>query len=194
MFNKDFYSTPYEVIAKMVFHVEHILQQRVCKVLEPSAGKGNICDYIVKHYGIDKRFITALETDIELKAILADKDYISRYRMHDETGDFLTHRKGKYELILMNPPFSTGDKHLFHAWDILEKGERVCLLNKETYDNPYTKSRMRLRNIIDDYGTVEYLGQCFKGSERTTDVEVLLVHLKKEKSADKFHRLFDNLH
>ena len=45
MFNKNFYPTPSSVIKKMLdgFHVK-----TTSKILEPSAGKGDICDYLIE--------------------------------------------------------------------------------------------------------------------------------------------------
>lgn len=57
MFNKDFYPTPDDLIRKMLVNIKHISNMN--KILEPSAGKGNILDYIFKaelsHYYNDYR-------------------------------------------------------------------------------------------------------------------------------------------
>ena len=44
MFNKDFYPTPNEVIEQMMFGID--IANNV--FLEPSAGKGNIIDYLTE--------------------------------------------------------------------------------------------------------------------------------------------------
>jgi hypothetical protein len=84
-----------------------------------------------------------------------------------------------YDAIVMNPPFSEGAKHLLKAWSFLHCGEIVCLLNEETIKNPYTEERKRLAQIIQQFGDVEYLGDCFSTAERQTSVNVVMVYLKK---------------
>ena len=43
MFNKDFYPTPENLISKMFSKVN---KKSIKNILEPSAGKGNIVDYL----------------------------------------------------------------------------------------------------------------------------------------------------
>jgi len=43
MFNKDFYPTPEHLISKMFSKVN---KNTIKNILEPSAGKGNIVDYL----------------------------------------------------------------------------------------------------------------------------------------------------
>ena len=50
----------------------------------------------------------------------------------------------KFDLIIANPPFNEGDKHLLKAIDIMYRGEIVFLLNAETLKNPYSNSRKSL--------------------------------------------------
>ena len=87
----------------------------------------------------------------------------------------------------MNPPFDRGEEHLLKAWEILDHGDIVCLLNAETVRNPYSKSRQLLCNIIgDNNGTIEYLGDCFATAERKTNVNVALVRLHKPEKTNRF--------
>ena len=88
----------------------------------------------------------------------------------------------------MNPPFSNADEHLLKAWDILESGEIVCLLNTETLANPYTKRRQLLASIIGQHGELEPVGQAFlSDAERTAAVDCTIVRLHK--TADERSRL-----
>ena len=49
-----------------------------------------------------------------------------------------------YDLIIMNPPFDNGDKHLLKAIDLQKNGGAIiCLLNAETLKNPYSKYKKR---------------------------------------------------
>ena len=98
--------------------------------------------------------------------------------------DFLEYRpECRIDLIAMNPPFSNGDEHLMHAWEIANGADIVCLLNAETIRNPHTRRREALCKLIEDHGSVEYLGSAFADSRRPTDVEIAMVRLHKPRDA-----------
>lgn len=181
LFDKEFYPTPDHVIRKMVQpYIESKDGMRKMQVLEPSAGSGAILDYISKehtsysYWKASKANVYALEANAELQLVLQGKGY----KMLGD--DFLTYQPMHYfDLIIMNPPFSNGDEHLLHAWEIMHTGDIVCLLNAETINNPYTQRRQLLKKIIEQNGTVEMLGNCFARADRRTNVDVALVRLHK---------------
>lgn len=165
-FGKQFYPTPNKVIKKMLepytgkVHRGGINGRMVDSytltnkhILDPSAGKGNILKYIINEFDrYTKPKLYAIELDFDLQDILKSNDDINL--IHN---DFLTYNDDIFfNLILMNPPFANGDEHLLKAWEILIEGDIVCLLNKETIDNPYSKTRELLSNIIKENGSVEY--------------------------------------
>lgn len=146
---------------------------------------------IIEQYAIDKfkekcekstvYHETRLDIDcIESEPVLCDVLKGKNYNVVDT--DFLTFDGDKmYDLIIMNPPFSNGAEHLLRAIKIGLKGgsQIVCLLNAETIKNPYSNIRKELLKQLDKYGaTYEYLTDAFKGAERSTDVEVVIVRLK----------------
>lgn len=104
--------------------------------------------------------------------------------------DFLTYEPFKqYDLIIMNPPFSNGDRHLLKAIKMQEDfgGNIVCLLNAETIRNPFTQSRKYLAELLEKYNAqIEFIENGFNTAERKTDVEVALVKIvippRKEES------------
>lgn len=160
--------------------------------LDPSAGKGDLAKAILGfgrnardfgHYGSNRsrHRVDVIESDPDLIHILRANEDLNFVGM-----DWLTYSGvSYYDAIVMNPPFSNGAAHLIHAWEFLHAGEIVCLLNQETIDNPYTDERQRLAKIIAQHGSVEALGQCFRDSERPTDVHVALVYLKKTADDDR---------
>ena len=115
--NIDFYPTPTEVIEKMMMG-EYILNKTI---LEPSAGKGNIVDWLKVH-GVKE--VIACENDPHLRKLLNGKYDII-------TDDFLSLKSedvSHVDYIVMNPPFSDGAKHILHAFDIAPVGCTVIAL------------------------------------------------------------------
>jgi len=178
--NAEYYPTPRPVIAKMLNGID-TRKLRGQQILEPQAGEGALLDYLTKICDVPSRNVYAIEEDAELAYTLQGKSYKV---IHN---DFLTY-SGDYlfDLILMNPPFSNGDEHLLKAWEIMREGDVVCLLNAETIRNPYTSRRKQLARIIEDRGSVEYLGDCFSQATRRTDVDVALVRLHKADKDPRF--------
>lgn len=183
MYNASFYPTPPEVAAKMLAKVGKLFDRAV---LEPSAGKGDLADAVVgkldRYYSRCREIVHCIEIEPDLQAALRGKGY-------PLVGtDFLTFWPDeKYDLILMNPPFANGEAHLLHAWEILDHGDIVCLLNEQTLLNPCTASRKLLASIIEQHGEVEHLGSCFaEDAFRKTQVRVSLVHLHKAEEAPAF--------
>lgn len=188
LFDKEFYPTPDHVIRKMVQpYIESKDGLRKMQILEPSAGNGAILDYISKerttysYWQADKANVYALERNAELQLVLQGKGY----KMLGD--DFLSYQPlHSFDLIIMNPPFSNGDEHLLHAWEIMRTGDIVCLLNAETINNPYTQRRQLLKKIVEQNGSVEMLGNCFANADRRTGVEVALVRLHKEQEDSRW--------
>lgn len=82
--------------------------------------------------------------------------------------------------VIMNPPFAEGVKHVLHAWDLVYDAEIVAIVNAESIKNPYSQDRVRLLELIEKHGTVEFLQSQFVNDvERTTEVEVALIYLEK---------------
>ena len=193
--NPDFYPTPASLIEKMVSGIDFRV---INSVLEPSAGKGNIVDRVKEkfdfvrssYYNRDTKYdIDTIEVDENLQHILKGK----KYRIVHN--DFLTfHTYKKYDLIIMNPPFSEGDKHLLKALDMQESGGKiVCILNAETLKNPYTNIRKDLLNRLESYNAqVEFIKDAFLSAERTTNVEIALVKVDIPK-ADNDSIILDEL-
>lgn len=178
---KGFYPTPDNIINKMISGLDF---NYIHSILEPSAGKGNIIDklkeiekpaysYSSKKYNFD---IDCIEIDENLRHILKDKDYRLVYN------DFLTYDTMKeYDLIIMNPEFLNGAKHLLKALEMQERngGAIVCLLNAETLKNDYSNDRKLLNRKLTEYNAnIEYLQDSFTEAERKTAVEIALIKVK----------------
>jgi len=182
MFGNEFFPTPRKVVDQMLepYLVRGNLPADLA-ILEPSAGKGDIAERLDmlrngRHpYSSSAEGIHCLEANFDLQAILREKGFAV-------VGDDFLSFTGEaylYDLIVMNPPFSQGARHLLHAWEILRRGDIVCLLNRETIDNPYTQERQLLAGLIEVHGSVENVGTPFALAERKTNVEVCIVRLTK---------------
>lgn len=172
MIPKEFYPTPTKLLDKITMGVDWKI---LSTVLEPSAGKGNIVDYIKEKYKSriwNNLDIDCIEIDKDLRNVLKGKEYRV---IHD---DFLTfHTFKKYDLIIMNPPFSSGSTHLMKALDMQKDGGNIiCILNAETIKNPYTNERKVLIKRLNDIGAeIQYLQNEFITSERPTGVEIAVI-------------------
>jgi hypothetical protein len=170
MFNPEFYPTPAEVI-EIMLQGERVQNKTI---LEPSAGKGDIVDYL-SEYGA--KSILTCEINTDLQYILKSKSQFIGDDFLNLTSDKISH----IDLIVMNPPFSNADKHILHAYDIAPKGCKIiALCNAETILNPHTIARKQLKSIIDETsGTFDNLGDCFTDAERKTGVIVGLIKITK---------------
>lgn len=174
--NKDFYPTPQNLIDKMLFSLDFTMIQ---SILEPSAGSGNIVEALKRKENSYNRYsfdIDCIEIDQNLQHILKGKNFRV---VHD---DFLTYDTMKeYDLVVMNPPFSNGCKHLLKALEMQKRngGAVVCLLNAETLKNTCTNERLDLKRKLTEYNAkIEFIQDAFIDAERKTAVEVALVKVQ----------------
>lgn len=186
--DKNFYPTPKHLIEQMLEGCDYAET-----ILEPSAGKGDIVDFL-KQKQEDEWYRKKLDIDcIEINPLLQAVLKGNEHRVvHD---DFFTYKTlKKYELIIMNPPFDNGDKHLLKALELQQNGGKIiCLLNAETLRNPYTNIRKELVNKLQELeANIEYIQDAFTDAERKTSVEVALIKLsipEREFESDIFENM-----
>lgn len=177
---KEFYPTPAHLIDKMLSGLDFDM---IKTILEPSAGIGNIVEALKQKEGSTTRHYTKLSFDIDcieadqnLRHILKGKNFRVVYN------DFLTYETMKeYDLIIMNPPFSNGCKHLLKALEMQKRngGAVICLLNAETLKNPCTNDRLDLQRKLTEYSAkIEFMQNAFLDAERKTAVEIALVKVQ----------------
>lgn len=168
MFNQEFFPTPPHIIELMCEGLT--LEGKT--ILEPSAGKGDIVDFL-KASGST---VLACENNKDLSLILESKCSVIGSDFLELTSDKISH----INAIVMNPPFSKADKHILHAYSIAPAGcVIVALCNYSTIENKYTKDRESLGSLIDMYGLAQDIGNPFEESERYTKVRTALVRLHK---------------
>lgn len=191
--NQEFYPTPDNLAGKMFAMLDKTI---ISNVLEPSAGTGSLVEsfqsFAERKYDRydDERFqMDTIEASPELRACLKGKG------IHVVSDDFLPFTTMKrYDTIIMNPPFSNGDKHLLKALDLIQDGGQVvCLLNAETLRNPCTNSRKMLMQLLNEYDAqIRYVKDGFKHAARKTDVDVAIVYVHI-RSAGKESEIFNRL-
>lgn len=204
MLETEFFATPTPVIAKMVQPLIKISSYNSRKffpfenkaILDPEGGAGDILDYVCEQFGFNQKKLFAIEINQDLRFTLSGKGY----RVIGT--DFLEYDEPcRFDLILMNPPFSVGVQHVLKGWDVLnDGGHLVGLLNAQSLRNPFCPERIELLKILshcaginynpsdcldqllaalETAGAIDWLGACFKDSERPTTVEVVLIRLHK---------------
>lgn len=170
----QFYPTP----PGLMIHAWHKFKNRnFVRVLEPSAGKGDLLEHLKEERYYHNIKVDVIELNLSHHPILREK----KYRVVDT--DFLKFQsRVSYSHIIMNPPFNQGVDHVLHAWDLLRDGEIVAIINAETVRNPCTKKRQFLVDLIQKHGDVEFIEDAFMDpdTQRKTEVEIALVHLIRE--------------
>lgn len=132
---------------------------------------------------------------IEKQRVIEELETFFHNGIHIVHDNFLTYTPFKhYDLIVMNPPFSNGDKHLLKALKMQEKGGNIiCLLNAETIRNPYTETRKELVRLLNKHNAIiEFIEDAFVSAERRTGVEVALIKVAIEQvqeESDIYNRL-----
>lgn len=204
MFNADFYPTPSELIERLLAlsirgelpNIKGLTRFTLRgRVLEPSAGKGNIVEYIRSKGRSIK--VDTIENDPELASFLLGAGHNLVW------SDFLTFETFReYDAIVMNPPFSAGDKHLLHAIkfagkQITKDCELYAIVNAETIRNPFSTTRKELARLLELHDArIEFASNAFSQAERKTNVEVALIYLKVRRenaSEDLYRRTVDSV-
>lgn len=176
MFNRDFYPTPDSVIERMLFPVD--IRGKV--ILEPSAGKGNIVDYLQKN---GAKEVIACELNGDLARIVSGKCRLLADDFLTVTSDQISH----VDMIIMNPPFSAEEAHILHAWDIAPEGCTIislCNVSVVLGRYYYTEKQKQVQEYIEKYGQSENFGECFSDAERKTDVSVACLWLYKPRTGE----------
>ena len=182
----QYYPTPDEVIAEMLLD-EDIVDK---KILEPSAGSGNIVRWCKQH---GAREVVAFELDEYLRRIVSGE---CRVLGSDSLKSTKSDAIG-CDYIIMNPPFLYADEHINHAFEIAPVGcTIIALCNKSNFERYQKKGSERaifLENVR-KYGSCYDMGKAFARAEHATQCEITMVKLFKQ--GDKGHEfdefIFDN--
>lgn len=190
---EQYYPTPPDTARKLFHMVDKRVVANGINILEPSAGTGELIKAWGEQFFYSRHGYFNKDNEIEFNGHCIE---INKTRAATLKGkgykvvwdDFLTFNPlMQYTLIIMNPPFREGAKHLLKAMEICAPGGQIaCILNAETIRNPYTNERKALIAKLEeqeDY-KVEYATQAFMDADRKTDVEVALVYVKMKAGSD----------
>ena len=184
---EQYYPTPPETAAKLIDMIESRYVTNGINILEPSAGTGELIeawrkakrrygDYTPDFHG------HCIEINEKRAATLKGKGYKVVW------DDFLTFNPlMKYTLVLMNPPFREGARHLLKAFEVCAAGGQIaCILNAETIRNPHTNEQKALAAKLEEQEKCEikYVTAAFAEAERKTDVEVALVYVRTKEAPE----------
>ncbi len=169
-----YFNTPPAVVERLMSVADIRPGQRV---LEPSAGAGDIAD------AIRARGVTpdVVEIASSLRKILEAKGYnIVGY-------DFMEYNGGQYDRIVMNPPFENAQEidHVLHAYQLLAPGGRIVSIMSEGPFFRSDKKSAAFRDFVDNYGWSEKLPDgSFLKSRNSTGVNTRIVVIEKPYSAN----------
>jgi len=176
-----FFPTPKPVIEKMLRHAD---LEPGMTVLEPSAGKGDICDAIAEGYGVKPytcEIVPTLRNLLEKKGYGTPKDAIVC------GGDFMRYAAvtvDRFDRILMNPPFEKGQdaEHIMAAFGLLGPGGQLVAICSEGPFFRTDKKSESFRDLLQAVSvyTEKLPADAFKaGAWRQTGVRTRLVVLDK---------------
>lgn len=182
---EGYFPTPKPLVDKMIELADLKPGQ---KVLEPSAGSGNIAEAIREKVGNDT--VSTIEIDRDLSSILDDKGFNNR------RDNFLNITDESYDKIIQNPPFESLEDvdHVKKAYDLLAPGGTLVSVMSESPFFQQQKKAREFREWLadkDGYSEKNPAGS-FKDSERSTGVNTRIVVIEKpyEKSTVKYSAFY----
>ena len=171
----DFFPTPKALADRLVQEADIRPGMRV---LEPSAGKGDLAD-AARDAGAQ---VDTVEMSPTLQALLSAKG-------HNVVGsDFNDFQPAEgYDRIIMNPPFSKGQDaaHIERAYGMLKPGGRLVAISGEGVHFRGDSQAAAFRDWLDAHGAVvEKLPEgSFKSAFRPTGVNTRLVVIDKPEAS-----------
>lgn len=145
-----FFPTPRKIVARLLELAEIESGHRL---LEPSAGVGNIADELAKYAGTTLECVDFLpENAAKLRA--------KAHAVHE--GDFLAWQGGPFDRIVMNPPFAkqADIAHVVHAYDMLAPGGRLVSVMAAGVTFRQDSKAVGFRLLVESCGTSATRRRC----------------------------------
>jgi hypothetical protein len=135
--------------------MDNIPHSRPFQVLEPSAGEGALADATVKFY-VEAEQITCVEPDPQRAAICRAKGYRTETARLEE---WALRQQQRWDIVIMNPPFSLPDDplawatHVLLAWSLVDVGGLLtAILPKSSYESQQARRAQDVRDLVGRYG------------------------------------------
>ncbi|MEM7183302.1 MAG: hypothetical protein AAF518_20485 [Spirochaetota bacterium] len=169
-----FFPTPKPIIDKLIELADIYPSDRV---LEPSAGKGDIAEEAkTKSVTLD-----VIEIDSDLRKLLKLKGF----NVLDERNFLRYSTDHLYDKVVMNPPFEKkqDQEHVRHAFDLLKPGGRLVAIMSEGTFFRSDKQTDKFREFLyeNDADIIDLPAGAFKGKDsfRQTGVKTRIVVINK---------------
>lgn len=167
-----FYTKP--DTADMIAKAARLLPDHL--VLEPSAGRGALLNAALRH-GATRENMTAIDLDPEAVAALKADGWKDVH--HADFLSFRPSKTGKFNRVLMNPPFTNGQDvdHVVHALDFLLSGALLVSVMSNHWTFAQDKRSAAFRTIFEAYEGSQT--KIPAGSFENTDIEAQLITIRK---------------
>lgn len=145
----EHYPTPVAIVDSMLDYANITAGDRV---LEPSAGEGNIAGRILEKH--PEAHLEVVEYDEILRDILTLKGYTVVGE------DFLQYQPVvPYDVIVMNPPFDRGVdiEHVYHAFKMLNDGGRLVAITSAAAIDGGDEANYAFKEFIEQRGSYRLL-------------------------------------
>lgn len=176
IFDREFFPTPPALVYKLA--ARYLDDSSIESVLDPSAGKGDLLAPFRRRGHKDVK-LYAFERNADLQAMLR-AERPNECSVTVLGADFLAYTgRHRFDLIVMNPPFSAAAAHVWKALGLLQAGSHLALILPTTFfkseESRHVAAYARLRALGAEIMPV---GSAFAASERRTQVEVAIVHVR----------------
>jgi hypothetical protein len=163
---EGFYPTPRKIAQMMLDYAE---VEAGMRVLEPSAGTGNLADAIYERE--PEAMVTACEIAPRLRRILELKGYTAEWDCLDI--------KGEFERVIMNPPFERGQdmEHVQAMYERLVDGGRLVSVMSEGVFFRQGKREVAFRAWLDELGaeSIQLPENSFKESGTGVNTRIVII-------------------
>lgn len=176
-----YFPTPKNIIEQMLNHADIRDGE---KILEPSAGNGNILDSITAH--IQTNGITATIEAVEWNHSLREILELKNYKL--VSNDFIEYAKyNYYDKIIMNPPFEKNQdiQHVQHAYKCLNNNGRLVAIMSPHFTFANDSASVNFREWLEGRGYYEKLPEgAFKDSGTNVNTIMVIIDKLEETTAE----------
>jgi len=163
----DTFFTPSNIALQMIELADISYNSRV---LEPSAGIGNIADQI-------KKFVNNVDV---CEQTYSYQELLTLKGFNVVGSDFLKYENNNYyDCIIMNPPFNQEQEHIKHAYDLLKVGGKLISITSPHWTFANDKSSKEFRQWFENLNG-EIVEELDSGTFEMTQVRSNIIVINKD--------------